>query len=308
MKSILLCGVLLSVVAAPAAFAKNFLPDANKFPANSFLPPNDLHLDDHPAIMANMTETEFNKIANDIVDVYKPLAKVHGATITTVNNWKDGTVNAYATQSGKAWQINMFGGLARRSEVTADGFALVVCHELGHHFGGFSFKGSAWAANEGQSDYFATQSCARQIWKDQLEINASYRDVLGDFEKKKCDAAWSTDADQNLCYRVVAGGQSLANLLSALNNGKAPRFETPDRKVVKKTSDSHPEAQCRLDTYLVGSLCTTAFDPKIIPGKNDPKGQQSTAAEAIAYKYSCSAANQPAAARPACWFKPGIKR
>ena len=308
MKSMLLCGVLLSVVATPAALAKNFLPLAHTFPANSFLPPNNLHLEDNTEAMSNVTEEQFNKIANDIVAIYKPLAKLHGGTLTTNNNWKDTTVNAYATQNGSSWEINMFGGLARRSEVTPDGFALVVCHELGHHFGGFAFKGDMWAANEGQADYFATQSCARQIWKNQLEINADFRNMLNDFEKQKCDTAWSAEADQNLCYRVVVGGQSLANLLAALNKGKAPRFDTPDRAVVRKTDDEHPAAQCRLDTYLNGSLCNATFDPKIIPGRNDSKGQQSTSAEATAYKYSCSVKSQATGARPACWFKAGVTR
>ena len=308
MKSMLLCGVLLSVVAGPAAFSKNFLPNAHSFPNNSFLPPNNLHLEDNMEAMSNITEEQFNKIANDIVAIYKPLAKLHGGNLSTNNNWKDATVNAFATQNGSSWEINMFGGLARRNEVTPDGFALVVCHELGHHFGGFAFKGSAWAANEGQADYFATQSCARQIWKNQIQENAFYRNEINQYEKQKCDVAWSSEADQNLCYRVVAGGQSLANLLAALGNGKAPKFDTPDRSVVKKTDDEHPAAQCRLDTYFNGSLCTATFDPKIIPGRSDSKGQQSASAEAAAYKYSCSVKSQATGARPSCWFKPGTTR
>ena len=70
------------------------------------------------------------------------------------------TVNANASQRGRTWIVNMYGGLARRPEITPDGFAMVLCHELGHHMGGFPFV-SGWAANEGQSDLFATLSCGR---------------------------------------------------------------------------------------------------------------------------------------------------
>ena len=36
----------------------------------------------------------------------------------------------------------MYGGLARRAEVTEDGFAMVLCHELGHHVSLYGAPGS----------------------------------------------------------------------------------------------------------------------------------------------------------------------
>ena len=55
--------------------------------------------------------------------------------------------------------------------MTPDGFALVLCHELGHHLAG-NPRVQAWAANEGQSDYFSTQSCARELWSGETAENA----------------------------------------------------------------------------------------------------------------------------------------
>ena len=197
----------------------------------SILPPNDLHLQDNVHSLANMTEEEFNTIVNTIIDYYRPIVTARGARLVSNNLWTDPTVNASAQQSGSTWIINMYGGLARRSEVTPDGFAMVVCHELGHHLGGFPFYGDRdWAASEGQSDYFATQSCAREIWKNQSEENARFRETVGEYEKNKCDTAWSEVADQNLCYRTAAAGHSLATLLGALrSSNNRPRFDTPDR-------------------------------------------------------------------------------
>ena len=48
------------------------------------------------------------------------------------------------------WVVAMFGGLARRPEVTKDAFQFVVCHEVGHHLAGWPFAYD-WASNEGQS-------------------------------------------------------------------------------------------------------------------------------------------------------------
>ena len=47
--------------------------------------------------------------------------------------WKNDTVNANAQQRGRNWIVNMYGGLARRPEIFFRRFAMVLCHELGHH-------------------------------------------------------------------------------------------------------------------------------------------------------------------------------
>ncbi len=269
----------------------------------TILPPNDLHLEDNIERFAGIDEKGFGEIVDYVIGFYQPLAAVHGAKIDAKKLWSDSTVNASAQQSGNRWVVNMYGGLARRDEVTPDGFALVVCHELGHHFGGYPFS-SAWAADEGQSDYFATQSCGRTIWKDQKTQNAAFRDTVGNYEKSKCDAAWNTEEDQNLCYRISAGSHSLANLLAALNKLPTPKFDTPDTAVVRSTSHSHPKAQCRLDTYFRGALCGATFKPDLIPGKSGAKSGNTKESEQIAIANSCSLqAKQLETMRPTCWFK-----
>src|SRR5690554_4793938 len=126
------------------------------FSANAMiLPPNDLHRYDRKDRIANITEEQFHQIVDSIVEMWRPIAAEHGADLVAEKLWDNPTVNAYATQSmwgKKTWKITMFGGLARRPEVTPDGFALVVCHELGHHFGGYPFYGNRdWAAAEGEA-------------------------------------------------------------------------------------------------------------------------------------------------------------
>ena len=269
----------------------------------SFLPPNNLDQQDNPSMIENITEAEFNAIINGITDLYKDLAKSKGAKLEVNALWSNSTVNASANQMAGSWVINMYGGLARRPEVSKDGFALVVCHELGHHFGGFAFGGSGWAANEGQSDYFATQSCAKRAWGDQKDLNATFRDEVGEYEKNACDDIYKTQPERDLCYRTAAGGLSLGRLLAALGGDTEPDFRTPSTKRVRRTFHSHPEAQCRIDTYLAGATCSKAFDPTIIPGRRHPKGQGSLDAEKLAAKYSCTEQdNMSFGLRPTCWF------
>ncbi|MBI4925238.1 MAG: hypothetical protein HY843_04865 [Bdellovibrio sp.] len=272
------------------------------------LPPNSFHLLDDVRIVNNITEELFNKIIDHVVSLWAPWAELHGAKLSADKKWASGVVNAYANQSKKDWTVYMYGGLARRAELTPDGFALVVCHELGHHFGGYFFYKSSnqWAASEGQADYFATSVCAKTAFVNTPWENPIDSEVVPEFVQKNCNQAWNTQLEQKLCYRNALAGQSLANLMAALGSSGKPKFETPDTKVVTETYDYHPQAQCRLDTYFSGTLCLASFDSKLIPGKNEQTetGNNTIEAELEAAKYSCmSASGYTVGLRPTCWFK-----
>jgi hypothetical protein len=84
----------------------------------------------------------------------------------------------------------VYGGLARHGEITPDGFALVLCHEIGHHLGGVPRYSGAngWASNEGQSDYFAATKCLRRAWQsDQNEDLISRMGIPSEL-RSKCKA------------------------------------------------------------------------------------------------------------------------
>jgi hypothetical protein len=261
--------------------------------AHTFMPPNNLHKQVVPQ-GSSMTEAEFGDIIDSVIDVYQADAAKFGAKIQANKLWDNNTVNASANQAGNVWHVNMYGGLARRPEVTPDGFALVVCHELGHHFAGFPHYVGRWASSEGESDYFATQACARRVWGSASETVEAVDPVA----KQKCDLSWATAGERNLCYRIAMGGKSLAHLLSQLGGGGVPQFGTPDTRVVPKTSTSHPAGQCRLDTYFAGALCKAKFRVGFIPGKGNPNGQDSKYAEFEMLGGSCDN-------RPRCWYAPG---
>jgi hypothetical protein len=227
---------------------------------------------------ANITENEFNGILDVIEKTYTPIFSKFGAKFNLERDWADSTVNAWANQEGNVWTVHMFGGMARRSEMNVFSFGLVACHEVGHHLAGWPYYSSSpWAANEGSSDYFANFVCAKKVF-DYLptpEISGT--------AKSKCDTAFESDLERARCYKGLVGGQGLGNLLAALHGEQNPSYDTPDPSQVSKTSDSHPEPQCRLDTYLAGSICVgKIWDDAFMP-KTDG--------------YVCNN-------RPRCWFKP----
>lgn len=259
-----------------------------------FLPDNDLYI---PANLesvnnANIDEETFNAVIDKVTAIYAPIVESKGATLKVIKRWDDGTVNAYAQQSGSTWKVSMFGGLARHEAVTPDGFALVVCHELGHHIGGAPKKGGRWASNEGQSDYFATLKCLRKVFKQEDTIKIMSKVLVPLKTKLECFRQFTSKEDRAVCERGSMAGMSTAKLFQALRKETTPpRFTTPSKKEVSTTSHSHPATQCRLDTYFNGALCN--IDENTDVSREDE-------ATGVCYRK----AGDVKGVRPLCWFKP----
>jgi hypothetical protein len=251
--------------------------------------------------MNGIEEADFRGAIADVKKVYSPIFKdQYGSNLIVEEKWEDSTVNAYAQQSGKNWKVSMFGGLARDPEVTKDGFIAVICHEIGHHIGGAPKKstwmGTAWASNEGQSDYFATSKCLKRLFKDELELNKKALEESDKTEDRlialnKCKEVYKSEAEVALCYRSALAGESLAKLLGKLGGTPNVAFGTPDLTEVSKTNHNHPKGQCRMDTYFEGALCDRDF--AIWPSNED-----------AAVGYCGRKDNFKIGTRPLCWFKP----
>lgn len=275
-----------------------------------FLPENDLYIPSSVKSINGITKEEFDKAIDDVEHIYAPIVSSMGASLQIERNWDDGTVNAYASQSGKTWKVAMFGGLARHATITKDAMALVVCHEIGHHIGGAPKKGGSagtgggwwggqgggsaisWASNEGQADYFATLKCLRKSWINDnnasivktLNAPQAVADVCSKNHKKdKVDTA--------LCVRMAMAGKSVSDLFSVLGKLPATDFKTPDTNVVSRTDDNHPKAQCRLDTYFQGALCDINMNEDV----SQSDEVKATCHPSLGFKVGT---------RPLCWFKP----
>ncbi len=291
-----------------------------------FVPENNLKIPaNRKGINTGITEAQFNAVIDKVEGIYAPIVSSDfGAKLNVERNWTDGTVNAYASQSGKNYKVAMFGGLARHATITEDGFALVICHEIGHHIGGSPKKGeirqdqspeptpgggwwggskpsttvpavASWASNEGQADYFANLKCLRRVFLN--DDNAAIVKSLNAPASlvSACAKAYpgkSAKADADICVRAGMAGMSTAKLFQALRNSNVePKFETPDSKVVSKTDDNHPAYQCRLDTYFQGSLCDVDMN-SAVSQKDETVG-------------TCHKLNGHSnGLRPLCWHNP----
>ena len=276
--------VILTVLLAHQSFA------CTSDGSEGFLPQNEMSIPVGSKLAGDMTEEKFNAIIDKVEKVYAPIVKGEGARLKFNRKWKDDTVNASAQQFWKLWVVNMYGGLARHPDVSADGFALVVCHELGHHLAGApknSFP-MTWASNEGQSDYFASLKCFRKVFGGDDNMNIVANMNVDPIAEKQCQEAWSNQEDISLCVRASMAGKSLATLLG---RGSTINFDTPDSNVVDRTFDRHPAGQCRLDTYFQGSLCEKSHEDDV------------STRDAITGTCNRSTGHT-VGIRPLCWYKP----
>ncbi len=256
---------------------------------------NNLWISANAKSTSPLTEERFNAILDRVEELYKPIVKTRGKSLQVVRKWEDGTVNAYAQQTGNTWKISMFGGLARHETITEDGFALVACHEMGHHLGGLpkkrSWLGTTWASNEGQADYFGTMKCLRKYMErdDNTAIVAKMK--VPEFATKKCLTNFSHPEDIAMCQRGAMAGLSLGNLFRALREIETElRFDTPDPKVVTRTNHNHPAPQCRVDTYFQGALC----DKHHYDDVSDTDVDENVCSRVENYRDGL---------RPFCWYK-----
>jgi hypothetical protein len=227
----------------------------------TFAPPNAVRLPSFQ--VSGIGHQKFEDLLNNFETFWGPKVKALGSELYINHAWNDDTVNSDTGVDGNTWQINSYGGLARFPGMTYDGMVAVTCHELGHHMGGaplYSFE-EHWAgggpATEGSADYWATKECLKAM-------------------------GW-TDARIRGAYKVLAG------VLAKLEGSPAPSDKTPDKKVVRKTYEAHPAAQCRFDTYKAGLACA----------------KRGAMSDEDAKVSACYDYPSDAGARPRCWFYPG---
>ncbi|MFZ8932566.1 MAG: hypothetical protein ACO2ZP_01525 [Bacteriovoracaceae bacterium] len=291
MRKVLL-GTLLASNIAPASWACDF--DG----ISGIVEDNDLWIGVDSKATSTITEDEFNKVIDKVEAIYTPIIEAKGAQLKVERNWQDGTVNAYAQRQGTTWKVAMYGGLARHQAIDKDSFALVVCHELGHHIGGVPKKngwwGSNWASNEGQSDYWGTMKCLRKVFEGDDNRAVISQMNIDPHAKKACESAYSSEDEIAVCQRTAMAGLGLGNLFKSLRNLRAElKFNTPDPNIVQKTDDNHPAPQCRLDTYFSASICD--------------KDAYSDVSETDANINVCTRVDgDKVGIRPLCWFKPNI--
>lgn len=230
--------------------------------AQSFMPDNDLWKEDCLECKNGaMTQALFNEICDAGKKAFSEETRANNERMVINKKWTDSTVNANVCRGCVPGEvtINMFGGLSRRQEVNLSGFAIVLSHELGHAYGGAPYiNASRKMSAEGQADWYSTLEAYRRIYALVPALQNESGDY-GSFIEEVCKVPGMMEDSEPVmdkrCMNSLLGGKGLATLLANLMQEPIPQFETPDPTVVTSTQLSYPETvQCRLDTYVAGTL------------------------------------------------------
>lgn len=84
-------------------------------------------------------------------------------------DWYDEEVNAYAWVQNGTRYVALKGGLIRLASLEIEGIALIIAHELGHHYAGTpTYPGGL--SCEGQADYYAALVIMRRAWFGEMYL------------------------------------------------------------------------------------------------------------------------------------------
>ena len=278
----------------------------------SFLPQNTLKIPVSLRQQGGINEETFNRVIDKVEKIYAPIVKKAGATLKMNRDWKNSIVNAYAHREGgrlpngdgTTWAVNMFGGLARFSIMNEDTYTLVVCHELGHHLGGFPKLNEFWPALDGQADYYASMKCMRRVFENDDNIGIVSKMNIPERVKKNCSVQFKSEKEIALCERNTMAGFTSAMVLWKMSNagtfphfgaggGQKPSLDKPDMSQTKETQMGHPYPQCRLDIYVSGSACGVSYEEDFSKEKPSPGACAEEKGDRFGF-------------RPRCWYKPQI--
>ena len=178
--------------------------------------------------------------------------------------------------------------------MTRDAFALVACHEIGHHLGGMPTMFLLPLASEGEADYFTTLKCSREFFGDEDNAAALRGQRVDSYALDECKKSFESQKDRLICLRSTVAAKRLVQALQVINKDQTPvSFRTPDpRAPTLFRLDDHPQAQCRLDTFLNGARCSAPINVRL----------STTSYETG----SCDRKGEPPneGSRPRCWFEP----
>ncbi len=262
-----------------------------------FFPENDLSFPVTEKGITKISYWEFVFLLNKIEKLFADDVKNDGAKLKIYTDWDEPGVNAYASRTKPGeYSVHIWGGLARHPLMTLDALAMIACHEIGHHLGGFPRKfGEEWGAAEGQADYWAANKCFKKLIQNDNNSSVNAKVKIDNEIKTQCNNFYLQDGDIQSCIRNSTAGGVLSLVLNSLRTGNAPvSFTTPDKKQTGVTNDEHPDAQCRLDTYFAGALCGLDWKTPVGFKFNDVDTGSCTTKQGHAYK----------ASRPLCWFNP----
>ncbi len=238
----------------------------------------------------------YDFVIDRLDEMYRPVMDELGVDFEVERLWEDGQVNAAVMKTPSVYKLRVYGGLARFSPMEKDPFVLVLCHEIGHLFGGApTWKPHNFVSSEGQADYYSTLKCFRKFVADDDNDGIIGDRPIHPLALDRCGQSFGDNSkDYSICLRSSLAIEDLANVLVSLREGEPlPKLDTPDpyvRRVI--LFNGYPNIQCRIDTLFAGSICAVTSETDVF--SNDKYNEN-----------VCSVFNGDLLGkRPKCWYAP----
>lgn len=182
----------------------------------------------------------------------------------------DTRVLATAETDGTRLLLILTQGLLEAPKLTEDSLRIILCHELGHLLGGdprqdppvdwtgpIAHDGRTYISSEGQADYYAVSSCFPKLLMGGAAEQP--KPVVGLNVVSQCDESWGANSFRSIiCMRAIRAGYDFLRLSFDFDIS----FDAPDEFISPVLIRNHyPSRQCRLDTFISGSLKNKSRPP-----------------------------------------------
>jgi len=214
------------------------------------------------------------KVEQRLSSIYKNLPTNNGAEIVFLNTWNQETTHAFARWIPQLNTRFIQVSIERptRASLGENGFAFLICHEMGHFFGGQPFIHEYLPLSvEGQADYFAARDCMKRYVK-KFQTNSTPSNTA----VSTCKKVYSNSKSIRICALSLTAGEKFIKSQYAKSADHVSLLNR-DSSIANATIGffNYPSQQCRLDTIVAGVLCNPGTD--------------------------CS--QRQLASRPPCWYK-----
>jgi hypothetical protein len=156
--------------------------------------------------------------------------------------------------------VKITGAVAQYAGMSLDAFAILVCHEFGHHLADGPRIGSghfvSWSSAEGEADYWATAECLKHYLRDQESPVDLNEFSLPADAAEKCQKNFPKSDERETCYRSVHAILALKSYFE--ESGSKIDLERHAPKtvgLVRRFRRDLYRDQCRIETFLAGAYC-----------------------------------------------------
>ena len=228
------------------------------------------------ALMASVSEVDYLNITSALHSIYgKKVEATNNNLKFTLKDSKQAP-NAYAAKTIEGnWEITDVASLLSLQEQTKATLGIILCHEIGHFFGGEPYvvgiqmtpavrsRAPKKMSCEGQADYFATGECIKELANKLPDLFDGNQGLINPLVDHYCDESYFGKREKVICREsLVASYQAVRVYQRIMEELLVPSsfFGKVENEKSDRTLNyvgEYPDLDCRYETFIKGALCSS---------------------------------------------------